>query len=188
VRSILGDTGGRLEIASTERSAAAPHGPAGTVVTITWPEADAAAAATAPPAEVLLPRPCPATILLAEDDEQVRNVTRRALEGAGYHVLVPESSAQALELVRHHAGRIDLLLTDVVMPEVSGPQLAQATQALRRDTVIRFVSGFIDAEHRSQLPLDVPVLGKPFTQQALLRFVQTALARLPTAPRQEQPK
>lgn len=168
VRSILSETNGLLDIETADSK--------GTTVTVSWPQADT-------PTEQRVVTEVPvvspvgsATILLAEDDEVVRGIARRALVHAGYNVLVGESSPDAVRIARDHPDAIDLLVSDVVMPELSGPELAVAVEKVRPNTAACFVSGFVDEESRARLPASVPVLGKPFTPQELVDFVGQVLA------------
>jgi CheY-like chemotaxis protein len=84
------------------------------------------------------------TILLVEDEEGVRKLTRHLLELSGYRVLEAAGGEQALEIVAHHQGRIDLLVTDVVMPGMSGPQVARAVQVVYPDIKVLFQSGYTE--------------------------------------------
>jgi len=84
------------------------------------------------------------TILLAEDEPAVRDVVRRLLEAHGYHVLEAGDGEQALEAARSFDRHIDLLLTDVVMPGMSGPQLAERLATLRPGTRVLYMSGYAD--------------------------------------------
>lgn len=122
-------------------------------------------------------RPGKETILLAEDEESVRNITARFLERLGYHVLSTESPAQALALVEGYEGTIDLLLTDVIMPGATGRDLAIALQALRPQVKVVYMSGYtgdVIAE-RGVLRSEVHFLQKPFTKDELARVVRLAL-------------
>ena len=110
------------------------------------------------------------TVLLVEDEVPLRKLARRVLEGKGYRVLEAETSGDALLLAEAHEGRIDLLLTDVVMPRLSGPKLAERLGVARPDTRVLFMSGFPGAE----IPTD-GYLAKPFTPDALLDAVRRAL-------------
>jgi signal transduction histidine kinase/CheY-like chemotaxis protein len=169
IHSILKDTGGTMAIDSAPGQ--------GTTVCLTWPEAETCAERERDLPVVVLPRPTAATILLVEDEVMVRNVTRRALEGSGYHVLAPESSMAAAALLRDEWATFELLLTDVAMPGLSGPELARLARELRPGLCIRFMSGFIDEERQAQLPEDCALLAKPFTRHELLAFVAQALVQ-----------
>jgi two-component system cell cycle sensor histidine kinase/response regulator CckA len=118
------------------------------------------------------------TILLAEDEEAVREVARLALSNAGYEVLVAESGPAALALASGHAGPIHALVTDVVMGEMSGRQLAFELDRLRPGIRTLFVSGYAEntVVHHGVLDPDVAFLAKPFTPTALVRKVREVLA------------
>jgi PAS domain S-box-containing protein len=83
-----------------------------------------------------------ATLMFVEDDDLVRRVISRGLADAGYQVLVASDAAQALEIASHHAGTIDVLIADVVMPGISGCQLAHKLATERPDTKVLYVSGY----------------------------------------------
>jgi CheY-like chemotaxis protein len=130
---------------------------------------------SAPPA-----RGAPArTVLLVEDDAAVRAVTERMLKRAGYATLRAEHGEQALELARHHQGSIDLLVTDVVMPGLSGPELAERMRTLRPGIPTLFISGYA-RDHRLLEPDDahpVAFLAKPFTREAFDAEIAGLFAR-----------
>jgi len=135
----------------------------------------------AAPAPAMPDRPEPgqgagATVLLVEDEETVRSLTRRVLWRGGYRVLEAADGEQALELARGHDGRIDLLLTDVVMPGGGGRKLAAAMRALRPETPVLYMSGYPgDAVAEHGLEPGVNLLQKPFSPVALLHRVAEAL-------------
>ncbi len=113
------------------------------------------------------------TILVAEDEEQLRNVVRRALEQQGFTVLVAGSGHEAVELCGRHAGEIDLLLTDVVMPGLSGRELADRLASLRPSMKVLYMSGYTaDHDVSDAGPAFLP---KPFTPEALVRKVRETL-------------
>ncbi len=117
------------------------------------------------------------TILLVEDEESVRTVTSAILRRAGYAVLVAGTPAEALELAQQHAHRIQLLLTDVVMPGMSGPGLAAAIQGSCQVSRVLFMSGYVDdtiARHGALADAHLFVQ-KPITPEPLLRMVRRAL-------------
>jgi len=148
----------------------------GTTVSLFLPPCDGAAAAGAPGAR---PAPAaaavPATILLVEDEAPVRKTTARMLERAGYSVLAASSPSEACTIFEAEAGRISLLLTDIVMPEMHGPVLAERLVARRPGLRVLFVSGYSDAMPGAR-PGGAAFLAKPFTTSALLAAVQETLA------------
>jgi CheY-like chemotaxis protein len=118
-----------------------------------------------------------ATILLVEDEDPLRAVVARMLAQAGYRVLDARSPGEALQLFEQHKDDIALLLTDVIMPEMSGPALAQRLVAARPQLRVLFVSGYTE-----ELPvLSTPggqsqFLAKPFSTASLLAAVAESLA------------
>jgi two-component system cell cycle sensor histidine kinase/response regulator CckA len=117
------------------------------------------------------------TILLVEDEDAVRGLTRRCLESSGYTVLQAASAEEALPIAASHTGRLDLLLTDVIMPGASGPELARRLLEKRPGTRVLYVSGYTDASMASQGALDdgASFLQKPFTLESLARKVREVL-------------
>ncbi len=118
------------------------------------------------------------TVLLVEDDPTVREMTREVLQLSGYEVLVAEDGASALELCQSHGSRINLILTDVIMPRMSGKQMADLIAELGyASTPVLFMSGYTaDAiAHHGVLESGVNFLQKPFTPETLARKVRAAL-------------
>jgi signal transduction histidine kinase/ActR/RegA family two-component response regulator len=115
------------------------------------------------------------TILIVEDAEDVRILARRSLEERGYTVFVARNAEEALEI--GIAGKIDVLLTDIVMPHTSGPQLVARYVATRPRPVVIYMSGYAD-EALAQYEIDASTvfLRKPFTPGMLARAVRDALA------------
>jgi PAS domain S-box-containing protein len=124
------------------------------------------------------------TILLVEDESAVRDLTRRCLESSGYTVLQAGSAEEALEALSRYRGSLDLLLTDVIMPGASGPELSRRLLTDRPELRVLFVSGYTDETIASQRLLDsgASFLQKPFTPEALARKVRDVLDRPATAP------
>jgi two-component system cell cycle sensor histidine kinase/response regulator CckA len=130
-------------------------------------------------------KPIPATtqvlgseiVLLAEDDEAVRNVAKRILVGAGFTVLTAAGGPEALLLCEQHPAEIHLLLTDVVMPGMSGRALAERLTALRPGIRVLFMSGYTDNAivHQGVLDPGTQFISKPITQGELLRKVRYVL-------------
>jgi two-component system cell cycle response regulator CpdR len=109
-------------------------------------------------------------ILLAEDDDSMRVYLKRALERTGYGVTAVGGGADALALLE--AGHYDLLLTDIVMPELDGIELAQRAAALHPMMRIMFITGFAAvALHSAAMPPDAKVLSKPFHLRDLVTEV-----------------
>ena len=121
------------------------------------------------------------TILVAEDDTQVRGLTVAILKACGYLVLELENALEADRVCQQHPGHIDLLLTDVVMREMSGPDLARRLQKLRPQTKVLFMSGYTDNAivHQGVLDAGMAFLAKPFTPSALAGKVRLVLDRGP---------
>jgi len=117
------------------------------------------------------------TILLLEDDPAIRMVIRRFLELSAYTVLDAATPRQALELAANVERPIDLLLTDVVLPEMSGRELAERLAAQRPGLLVLYMSGYTDDAivHQGRLEPDTAFLQKPFAPEVLLRRVREVL-------------
>ncbi len=124
------------------------------------------------------------TILLVEDEAQVRLVTRGILRRQGYRVLEAENAGEALLLCERHEGSIDLLLSDVVMPHVSGPELARRLAGPRPGLKILCMSGYTDEAVIRHGALDpgIAFIQKPFTPESLARKVREVLDAERVAP------
>jgi CheY-like chemotaxis protein len=119
----------------------------------------------------------PETILLVEDEEGVRKLLRRVLEHNGYTVLEASSGMEALQLSTDHPGPIHLLITDLVMPQMSGRELAERIIQSRPALKLLYMSGYTnDAIIRHGISeLDAAFLEKPFVPAALLERVRDVL-------------
>ena len=151
---------------------------AGTTFKIYFPHTDAAPEATQPATPTSLPRGTE-TVLLVEDEADVRELTRELLERLGYTVLEASRPTDARQIARQHVGLIDLLLTDVIMPRMSGRTLAETIAAERPEAKILFMSGYTDDAivRHGVLEPDTDFLQKPFTAQALATKVREILDR-----------
>jgi CheY-like chemotaxis protein len=116
-------------------------------------------------------------VLLVEDEAVVREITGQVLQSAGYRVLASSTPTHALELAREHAWNVDLLLTDVVMPEMNGIDLAEKLRQLQPKLVTVFMSGYAEGDLlrniRAQSAMHIQ---KPFTVNFLLSRLAEALA------------
>ena len=145
----------------------------GTIVQAYLPiSPDGAERPAAPPHEPV------ATVLLVEDEEAVRQLVRRILEGRGYHVLLARHGGEALELIHQLDVPIHLLLTDAVMPVLSGPELLRRAIALRPGMKVAIMSGYTDRPAVT----GVPFIGKPFTPAELEKRVREILDGRPAPP------
>ncbi len=117
------------------------------------------------------------TILLAEDDEMVRNLVRETLLREGYKVIAAADPMEARRLADHYRGAIQLLITDVVMPKVNGRELADQLLDQRPDLKVLYMSGYTDNAilNSGILQKEVPFLQKPFTPAALTEKVRDVL-------------
>jgi CheY-like chemotaxis protein len=132
----------------------------GATFTVYLPRLAADATPAITPSPTVPQRPATQTVLLVEDEPAVRRLTRRILEDRGYRVIEAADGPQALDAAQRHAGPIDLLLTDVVMPLMSGHDLAARVTAVRAETAVVYMSGFADD----------PLTGRP--DGGVIRFVQ----------------
>jgi len=156
----------------------------GTTLKIYWPLAVAETAPAAAPEDRGVPAADTAgtnrrvTILLAEDDDRVRRLMGRILKPqANYRVIEAHDGAHALALAAAEPGAIDLLITDVVMPNVNGRELAERIARARPGIKILFISGFTQGvvEQQGIIPENVPFLAKPFAPEDLLKKVRQLL-------------
>jgi two-component system cell cycle sensor histidine kinase/response regulator CckA len=123
------------------------------------------------------------TVLLLEDDPLVRRLVRGVLEQDGYTVLAAEAPTGAISVVEQYPGPIHLVLSDVVMPEMSGPEVAARLAALRPGARFLFMSGYPGGTgHRHPLPEGAELIGKPFSIQSLLHKVRQVLDAAAPAP------
>jgi len=170
VYGIIQQAGGRAQIYSEPG--------VGTTISVLLPATEQASASAAPP----LPAPtrrCEETILLVEDEQALREVTRRILVAAGYQVIVAPDGLEALEIAEAHGAQIDMLLSDVVMPQMNGPQLAERLLAQRPSIRVLLMSGFAQPilDSGGHLNPGVALIEKPFTGPSLLAKVAHILER-----------
>jgi DNA-binding NtrC family response regulator len=118
-----------------------------------------------------------ATILAVDDDRTVLGLLDCVLRMAGYRVLTADGGRSAIQVFEQDGGPVHLLLTDVMMPDLTGPVVAERLLARQPDLAVLFISGFHDADLVQRFVTDngFSLLPKPFTVDALLRVVALAL-------------
>jgi CheY-like chemotaxis protein len=118
------------------------------------------------------------TILIVEDERAILGLGVKLLQSLGYRVLAADTPSRALEIAERHEGEIDLLLTDIVLPEMNGRDLAERMRECEPDLDVLFMSGYTgDAiAHRGLLNEGVQFLQKPFSLRELAAKVRDALA------------
>jgi signal transduction histidine kinase/CheY-like chemotaxis protein len=148
----------------------------GTTFTALLPATDRVSSPAEPPTDSPVPRG-EATILLVEDEQALREVTRRILTGAGYRVIGAANGPEALVLASEHTGAIDLLLSDVIMPQMPGPQLAERLLVERPSVRVLLMSGFAQPilDSGGHLDAGMALMEKPFSGLGLLAKVAQIL-------------
>ena len=158
----------------------------GTTFRIYLPRVDSASPAAERSPRAAAPTGGTETILLVEDEDGVRELARDILRSSGYTVLEGRNGAEGLLLGERHQGALDLLLTDVVMPRMSGRELAERMVSLRPELSVLYMSGYTDDAviRHGVLGSDTAFLQKPFTPAALVQRVRETLdqARREPAP------
>jgi PAS domain S-box-containing protein len=120
------------------------------------------------------------TVLLAEDQASIRNVLYEFLESKGYNVLEAQNGSQALEIARHYPGSIDVLVTDVIMPQIRGLELAKRVTELHPDIRVIFMSGYSEdalMENRLLSGRSMTLIQKPFDLEELAQKIRESLSR-----------
>ncbi|MGL4323947.1 MAG: cell cycle histidine kinase CckA [Beijerinckiaceae bacterium] len=156
----------------------------GTTFRIYLPKADPAEeeAEAPPPPDAAKPKQADltgqGTILLVEDEEAVRRFAERALMQRGYKVLVATNGAHGLEVAQAHEGRIDLVLSDVVMPEMDGPSMLRELRKVRPEAKVIFMSGHAEDAFEKSLDPDEQFgfISKPFNLKDLAETVKKAIS------------
>jgi two-component system, cell cycle sensor histidine kinase and response regulator CckA len=167
VYGIVQQSGGTIDVATAPGR--------GTTFTIELPRASEPVAPMATAADDDLPTGTE-TVLLVEDEDDVRSYARRTLEHCGYTVIAAPNPVEALALVRQGDRRVDVLLTDVVMPHMTGPQLVTRLAVGQRLPRIVYMSGYADdAILKLEIDPSHSFLRKPFTPCALARAIRDAL-------------
>ncbi len=169
VHGIVKQSGGQIAVESEPGR--------GTIFHVYFPVVAGTATSVRRPEQVSAGAYSGATVLLVEDEAQIRSLGRRVLEDAGFKVLVAKNGVEALRLVERSSSVIDVLVTDVVMPEMSGPELARRLRHEYEDLRVLFVSGYAQNELiPGQQEPGVDFLAKPFRPGEVVHQVAALLA------------
>jgi len=162
VFGILSQADGHIQIYSEHEK--------GTTISITLPVTDEAPAPVTDPVPYER-TPAGETVLIVEDEEALREVTKRIFTRNGYRVVTAADGPGALDIARHHDGEIHLLVTDVVMPHMLGKEVADRIKAIKPEIEVLYMSGYARPVLASQGRLDpgVALVEKPFSETDLLR-------------------
>ena len=177
---IIMQAGGRIEVVSAVGE--------GSEFKILLPRVEAPVGAEASALPGTTPQGGTETILFVEDEASVRSITREILENYGYTVLEAEDGQQALNLAASFDGHIDLLLTDVVMPHMSGKEVAERLRRVRPDIRALYISGYTEDSivHQGILDKEIDFLAKPFMPVQLAKRIRLALDRKLDGARREK--
>ena len=117
------------------------------------------------------------TVLLCEDDDTIREMAGRVLRDAGYTVLTAAAGPAAIACAEAHAGPLDVVVTDVIMPDMHGRELADTLRVARPDLRVLYISGYASdvISHHGVLDEGIQFLEKPFTRPVLLQRVRALL-------------
>jgi signal transduction histidine kinase/CheY-like chemotaxis protein len=157
----------------------------GTTFEIYLPQVSGKASASSDTEPRLTPIPRGSeTILVVEDEGDVRDLTCEFLKVSGYTVLGASNGLEALELLTRYSGTIHLVLSDVIMPRMGGPELAERLRVVRPDTKVLLMSGYSEYSNGPRNPTlsDIPILQKPFSRPSLVKKIREALTGHPVEP------
>lgn len=160
---------------------------AGATFNIYLPRSEDVAEPSAAPSETVHAAGGHETILLVEDEDSLRSLTRHTLESSGYRVLEASDGTSALEISMRHRDAIDLLLTDIVMPGMNGRALAQEMVRQRPEIKVVYMSGYTGQTYSDESPINPGsfFLAKPFSRQVLTAKIREALDAVVVEPRKQ---
>jgi DNA-binding NtrC family response regulator len=116
------------------------------------------------------------TILLAEDEDELRNVVKRFLEHLGFNVLVASNAEEAIDIERNFDGKIDLMLLDIVMPGMNGPDLWEVISAKRKNMKAVFITGYAtESAVKRAVDKEYHIITKPFNMIDLVTGIRSSL-------------
>jgi two-component system, cell cycle sensor histidine kinase and response regulator CckA len=177
VYGVISQSGGHIEVDSTPGR--------GTVFKIYLPQVEKPAVAQKSGVSTAKLQQGSETVLLVEDEDEVRAAVCESLQMRGYTVLKARHGKEAVMICRRHDGPIHLLLTDVIMPQMTGPELTQRVSPLRPQMKVLYVSGYTSDALNQRIMMEpgTAFLQKPFTPDALARQVRALLDTTPRPPR-----
>ncbi len=151
----------------------------GTTFKVYLPQVDQPVEAASPRAVPAAPPAESETLLVVEDERAFRELLHEGLQSKGYQVLVASNGVEALQIAEQHQGSIRVLITDVIMPLMSGPELARSLKKVRHNTDVLYMSGYADDKVASISGLDgeLTLIQKPFFIDDLVRKIQEILRR-----------
>jgi two-component system, cell cycle sensor histidine kinase and response regulator CckA len=175
---IVRQWGGDISVSNAPRSATVFRVFLPRLESLAGADAESAIAVEPPPAAVEPAAPL-ATILVVEDEAGIRALVRKILRRQGYEVLEAANGQDALALCREHGQRVELLITDVLMPQMGGRELVERLQTQGRNMKVLYVSGYTDdaTVYSGDLPPGTAFLQKPFTLGSLLDKVKEVLGQ-----------
>src|SRR5258706_16349949 len=167
IYGIVTQAGGNIDVYSEQGL--------GTRVSVLLPATDQAVVAIASGAPEPPAGAASEPVLVVEDSDDLREIVERILSGHGYKVMVAANGPAAIDMARDYAGHIDLLLTDVIMPQMQGNDLAPRLVETRPDLRVLYMSGFAQPAFGASGAPDLALLDKPFNEPTLLARVRQVL-------------